>query len=602
MAEPSINMILFKFGAMAVGVAVQLAMRKDKDDKSDSLCFIVESAAQNTPQAKFREQDRMEVRWSNERSWVAVTCPPHSGLRTSMDVVRRELGERPAATDGLEPISHNGWELEKLLWVRGLHPEGVRALVDPAAVRETLKALFMLTDNEDGAPLVEGLSISDSGRAEVRSRTIHTLDRADAHNMVRLTIDVLAAMRTSIGNLPPQTLEQRSRNVELARRLSTASGRIDGAPLSVLRDVCHRREGDLYVCTGVIDHWLPTLSLIVGRPLSGRPAHEALPRMLTCASDSFSAALTTSDALAAVFAVPMTSLEIRRHQAHASEITFKRLVTREHGAVGQEAQQVREVEEGGEGAALRHEKHIAQAMGDLQRVVDALDILAQRVAWKTMGSILDRETPPPSPPPAAEQRPHSPTVSAPAAARKVPREAADSTLYDVVVAATERWSGQVNKVGVGVQARVTQPLGAGELHAVVTVKPNGTGASVALSAELPHVAGAPLALSPERGLVGWVRSLRELEVGIDPLDRAFLVEGNPARIPEVNAAKVPLLMLADHDLVVTLGETELTLVMPGDLRSVELATVITAALNLWEVVGLQRAGLVEGDHSVDHLH
>lgn len=541
--------------------------------------------------------------------WTARTRAPHSGLRTSLSVSRLTSGILDSPLHMRERVLWEDPELDKALWLGGPRADDVHALVKPAAVRAAIQALFALCDPKSKAPLVEELSITESGRAEVRPAQVRAHNVADAQNIVRLTIEVLTAMRTSIDELPSEPPGQRARDLDLARRIVTdgvtdgvtdsvtdsatygvTDGVTDGATgdaldASTLLNVRHRLDGDLYVCTGVLEHWLPTLSLFVGRPRSSQDTGGAPPRMLKSPSDIFTLALTTARALQAPLTVPMTSLEIRRHGPQSSEVTFKRLWRRTDDASGRQ---------GVEGADPRLGAHIAQAISDLRRIVAALEILAQRVDWRSTVSFLHLDAKEPSPESAAKPAPESSTPTGHGADAHARRVAADDALFDVVVTATERWSGHVDKVGAGVQARVTRPLGETELRAVLTVEQGASGASVTMTAELPHASGAPLSLSPERGLAAWVRSMRELEVGIDPLDRAFLVEGNPARIPEVSAAQVPLVKLADHELQVTLHEQELSLATPSTLRTTEVEAAISAALELWEAVGHQRSGLAGG--------
>lgn len=114
---------------------------------------------------------------------------------------------------------------------------------------------------------------------------------------------------------------------------------------------------------------------------------------------------------------------------------------------------------------------------------------------------------------------------------------------------------------------------------------------VELQAALPSVRGPEVSLEKKRGLVGFLRSLTELEVGDRALDEAFLVEGEPSARRFLLDAKEPLLTLGRYGAKVRVaGATLHVLVGEVPFEPLPLRAILESALLLWRRATLFRAG------------
>lgn len=596
MSNPEVILILKILIKAAAPVLVSLATARQRERGAfnagfagDSDYEVLKDESKSVGVRSRMGRHVAEARWvshagASERCWQVRTRPPHTALRTFLLLNRASEIDRAHDGRDLSLVRVDDPGLEANVWVSGKNAATARKLMEQPKVRAAIADLFGLAATGSSEPLVSSLAVERDGHVEALSPPVSGVEAEDARRILRHTLLVIAAMTADLAELPAPTVGQRAEDLARAQLLAQTRLPIQESSSSPLQQARHSLEGDIYVCSGNIQMWLPSLSIYVSRRRIDQPGDEPPERWVRCQSSQFAAAFTTYKEIQDLLDFPMTTLEIRRQGPGASELIFKRLWLRD----------VQTPVQGTSDALNDLVAHIERAMGDLRSMVHALEDLGKRGDWHRTLSALDVANRDESPREIEESAAHAVISSEAPIDHNPEHAAAPAALFDTVVAATARLSGNVERVGTGVQTRLTLPLGAMELTATVVASPQGSGATMTVNAELPLLSGASLQLSPERGLAAWMRTWQELEVGITPLDNAFLIEGNAARVPEVSAARVPLLSFASHDATIVLGADGLSITLQDEVGMTELPALVAAALELWEAIGRRRLGVVDG--------
>jgi hypothetical protein len=147
---------------------------------------------------------------------------------------------------------------------------------------------------------------------------------------------------------------------------------------------------------------------------------------------------------------------------------------------------------------------------------------------------------------------------------------------------TTHWvGGRVDAAPDGWVVRGDLELG-GQLRVTVRVARN----EITVEGELPP-GPHPLELTPERGLLGWWRSLNELELGHPELDAAYVVRGNDAVGTHALAAANRLVDVAPWCRRVELAEQSFFAVFV-DVDEADTARLVDDVLHAWRAVAIAR--------------
>jgi hypothetical protein len=157
-----------------------------------------------------------------------------------------------------------------------------------------------------------------------------------------------------------------------------------------------------------------------------------------------------------------------------------------------------------------------------------------------------------------------------AAARRARVEkVASEALLSRVRASLEGWDGRAERKGAGIEGRVTLPGGLSSCAARVDVFED----VLRLAAELPSAVPAPILLTPQRGLLGWLRSFGELELGVAGVDPRWIIDAPAEARALLRSVADALAGVDDDDTEVRLGGDRLDVRAP--------AHQLRGALELW---------------------